>query len=141
MESHIDKKFYVPDISEFHIGFEFEEWTYTGNRNWTQKIFNETNFESISLKLNKGKIRVKTLNREDIESLGFEYSGNNMVFDKFNSDKETPNGKYSIFIHSDILSIQAKSKTGAFTTEMFNGYIKNKSELKRVLKQIGYERG
>ncbi len=133
-------KYYTPKIEEFHVGFEFEvyeDYDVLPEKSWHKETYPSDTVSQFYL--NEGLLRVKSLDQEDIESLGFEYSGNNLVFDRFTSEKETPNGFYYIFIHDDIISIESKSKTGYFTTDMFNGTIKNKSELKNILKMIGYD--
>ncbi len=83
------------------------------------------------------KCRVKYLDREDIESLGWEY-------------KETTEGKYDYFwdkgtgkhsiLYSEtqkrcLVTIRDEVRKKDFT--VFVGTIKNKSELKRLLKQLG----
>ena len=73
METYIDKKFYVPDISEFYVGFEYE-WSREGEgaTDWTKSIMTISNGSVIdqdAWKINK--YRVKYLDKEDIESLEF----------------------------------------------------------------------
>ena len=72
------------------------------------------------------EFRVKYLDREDIESFGvFHHDEDNCYHDKW--------GDRSLY-YSDgtgTVRIVIKSKT------VFQGVIKNKSELKRVLKQVG----
>ena len=143
-----DNKFYVPDISEFHVGFEFEyfcesgkllnidsnisEWkTCVCDADWMLSILDD--YEHDYDNIHK-EFRVKHLDREDIESLGFitvaktpqEYGGIAYLRDDF------------ILVHSEkageVSILEAK---GDGTLFKFIGKIKNKSELKKVLKMIG----
>lgn len=129
MESHIDKKFYVPEIEEFHVGFEYEFRTLEG---WKKKTMSWNDYPSYAgdyigeaIKETDG-IRVKYLDREDIESLGFKYIGGEspMCFVKDNVNIDLFNSR-SMFVYY------------LRTQKLFEGTIKNKSELKRVLKMLG----
>jgi len=72
METSMNEKFYVPDISEFHVGFECELKLHE-LKNWEKHIFLSTErLEGIEIYLAQEKIRVKYLDREDIESEGFK---------------------------------------------------------------------
>lgn len=60
-------KYYVPDLSEFYVGFEYESKCPITNV-WVKFIFKEdTHF------MCKKDVRVKFLNKSDIESEGFKY--------------------------------------------------------------------
>ena len=63
------KKYYQPDISEFHVGFEYEEaWGLERvNQEWIKEVF-KIDQSPVHL---LPKLRVKYLDREDIESCGF----------------------------------------------------------------------
>lgn len=82
------KKHYTPEIKEFHVGFKFELHEDVGDNNfdWQENSFCETinpenksyikkstlwNFFALSESLKEGNIRVKYLDKEDIETLGF----------------------------------------------------------------------
>lgn len=80
----------------------------------------------------KDKIRVKSLDREDIESFGFKlwtYKGNELGFMLNHEGKEG-----STWIHR----IEGKIKISTTFPDitLYLGKIKNKSELKRVLQQL-----
>ena len=71
-----EHKYYQPDISEFHVGFEFEE-ELCGK--WYKEIFDSDNdilgnreCQTKLSEIHYGnlKVRVKWLDEEDIESLG-----------------------------------------------------------------------
>ena len=125
-------KYYVPEIEEFHVGFEYE-WV-KPDRTETIKVECLNNIGFLwGITIPEG-VRVKYLDQEDIESLGFEL-------------KVIPLGEDT---NEDELGIFRKD-TGAFegtffldrtlydcNIEFFNCYfmVKNKSELKRLLKML-----
>ena len=135
-----DNKYYTPSIEEFHIGFEYEwldEYNVWNKENSTTEIsikgFKEQNYG----------LRVKYLNKEDIESLKFlpvipfnvinkdEYIVNYWVMDKRKPSLQIiecypyNNHKYNISFGE-----YEYSKT------LFEGIIKNVSELKVLLNKI-----
>ena len=131
-------KYYTPSIEEFHVGFEYEERV---NKDWIEKEFT---FEwcggnEILDIYNEGyettDIRVKYLDKEDIESLGFEET-----YDDTEGNIWFAQGNGNIDI---CLSQYTKHNTeicNRITDQvLFKGVIKNKSELKRLLKQLGID--
>ena len=66
---------YVPKIEEFHVGFEYELLDYGGNmkgKEWREDIITLVeDIENAREWLRDGEIRVKYLDKEDIESFGF----------------------------------------------------------------------
>jgi len=155
-------KYYTPDITEFHIGFEFYE------ENIKSELVQKTiGSVSMLLKINKElnefkdeedeeqPIRVKCLDREDIESLGFEVLSEKQKEEMSHprlSRGETFRGfhKYGtmnsqIYVKPHYLGGQL-DRVYIYMAHLGNGYhikfegtIKNKSELEKILKQIGYE--
>jgi hypothetical protein len=141
MSSKEESKYYTPEIEEFHVGFEYEELDpdYQGQSDGKQWKPRKLSKEGLIDTLIHWKhiwdlVRVKYLDREDIESLGFELL------------KEDVNGK--AFIHKDNDELQIwwsindiididNGQTYEDCITYFKGTIKNKSELKRILKQIG----
>lgn len=129
-------KYYTPIIEEFHVGFEYEYQQY--DNKWIFQIFNRSNldneFDSYC------KFRVKYLDKEDIESLGFKYKqGDETSYIKSNIsihiyDKNKWNTK------ENMINIFKKDKLRAVgKTLLFSGIIKNKSELKKLLKQLNID--
>lgn len=116
------------------------------NKIWEKtKVFFDTSYgfknklirsiEQLKEILDDGNIRVKYLDREDIESLGFKYykthPGTTTL--EFEGDKcdITFDSGFSKYWNITI----THTEDGDFT--YFHGFIKNKSELKRLLKQLG----
>lgn len=148
------EKYYAPDLSEFHKGFEFEKYIDGDFDNqlqvgWQKEI---ADWSDIDLAFDddehqnevfKQLYRVKYLDREDIESLGFgehkETSAYDMFFykDSFSIGKRK-NGKYEICLWH----IKPEDNNGSGMAEtLFLGEIKNKSELQVILKQTGVTNG
>ena len=126
------KKYYIPNIEEFHVGFEYELFFDDGNYWESRKVLGyECDPHSFENLMSIRGMRVKYLDRADIESLGFEESV--IKLQSWTSKDCTGiqlwQGEVLIF-----------SKFGMFDRELlvFKGIIKNKSELKRVLKMVGY---
>ena len=158
-------KYYTPEIEEFHVGFEYEfHGMTTGgleivdfsknpiesktiskptNKVWTKEsiyrddcaLYNRS-FKSLEGLIKSKQIRVKHLDKEDIEILGF-------------SMRTTSYGVYYIknqykidYAWDKRLIISENNKMVVdkdFENQgniLFIGIIKNKSELKRILKQL-----
>jgi hypothetical protein len=129
----MENKYYTPSIEEFHVGFEFE--FLNPNNKWTKQIVRRPNYivwsdvylwELLGLSSTNHLLRVKYLDKEDIESLGFRYSGN--LQDTYWKGEITisPQKDGKLLIHQNC-------------GPLFHGYIKNLSELKRLFKQIGID--
>jgi hypothetical protein len=141
----ITDKYYTPSIEELYIGFECEvcdEW------DWKDKKYNyrpltlarrgldylTLNYNGITKYTGKEvkywKLRVKYLDKEDIESLGFKNDG----------DRFWDGGNYEILFNSHSSKLRIREifyeSSGDTYDVRFDGIIKNKSELKRVLKQL-----
>lgn len=145
----MENKYYTPEIEELHVGFECElkNSSHPINFEWEHfKIIGvddaeisgrvmDWSFYDTNTAIKEKSIRVKYLDRDDIEELGFEYTG------------ESPNnpntlyyfGKHSI-IHNKInnrcvITMWDENRTADYTA--FVGTIKNKSELKKLMVQLG----
>ncbi|MEE9379620.1 MAG: hypothetical protein V3V33_16465 [Candidatus Lokiarchaeia archaeon] len=131
-------KYYTPEIEEFHVGFEYEVAINDSEEGikWIVLICNEGQVIP-EINLDKGKyVRVKYLDREDIESLGWKYQPDRDNIELFYDNKTR---KHSI-IHNTInnwviVTLRNEERKEDYT--VFVGTIKNKSELKRLLKQLG----
>ena len=170
----MDAKYYTPDISEFHVGFEYEHChssirfvmldLRTGDRTnetepkeiWEKSVFTGNEFDvwKSSFKfddsLRDGQIRVKYLDKEDIESFGFKCEEEDVLstlYSQFNRRfSMLVDNRYFIHIGmitlSDrvILTIDTSVYENSEKTKVIHSIrIKNKSELKQILKMIGYE--
>jgi len=144
------KKYYIPSLEEFHVGFEFE---YRDEHYEGRELFQRAKIESdcvlrliddksednyceydhflsnIKYDIEHGDIRVKYLDKEDIENFGFKESHfsniNNAFYKKDFYTLNQNNCKIIISFNDNGNNIV-----------LFNGIIKNKSELKRLLTQL-----
>jgi len=151
MENKDISKYYCPTIDEFYIGFEYERlinesghdsyWNFDLLKDkWESRIFTKSDFE-------KGRgwdnrrdiedkwIRVKYLDKEDIESLGFKYNktqpGLNEDYFEYESAEYYMDYEYDTNYCRIYFSLEPGDAT------VFAGCIQNKSELKKLLTQLG----
>ena len=154
-------KYYEPDLEEFHQGFEYERWSnsaYTPEK-YIKEVFEFVDKDNIwdddvtnmlACAYNGGDtLRVKLLDKEDIESLGFISSN---VIDVLKEEDEFIKGfeknTYILYIQEDKKLVIYNQKeydisnkiTGNWTEEiLFKGYIKNKSELRKLFKMLNID--
>lgn len=129
------EKYYTPKPEEFYIGFEFQYKNIQGI--WVDLIFEanmivnypkENKVESIIYSwLKEGKVRVKYLDREDIESFGFKHYNEENAIERYEL-----NGYFLYWYGNPFLSICKID----MSNQIFRGGIKNKSEFSRLLKQL-----
>ncbi len=133
-------KYYTPSIEEFHIGFEYEEKY--DSKNWDKREFiysehiDSYGEDCLDDFIIEGIVRVKYLDKEDIESLGFECIKDNV----FRLDKDL----LEVFDYTDgTIRIWWNDEDDSFDDyihqPVFWGIIKNLSELKVLLKQLGID--
>lgn len=148
----MENKYYTPSIKEFHVGFEYERMN--GDR-WEKDELNErdmyaspTNdgeeneFEEISIGIRS--VRVKYLDKEDFDSLGFKtdiQKDGRIIAAKPKLIGNVETGHWIIKYKPDTLKIQIESISVYNDTIYWlqNVTIKNKSELKVLLKQLGID--
>ncbi|MFH6944583.1 hypothetical protein [Flavobacterium sp. FlaQc-50] len=127
----MEAKYYTPEFQEFHEGFEYVDnlfhvdtvkmFTYKEVDGWRKSFF----LKGIDNK----QIRVKCLDREDIESLGWSQIGHDTYALSGNLEN------YELEFDPDY-------KTYIYETSFrkenfFKGEIKNKSELRKIMLQTG----
>ena len=133
-------KYYVPQIEEFHIGFEFE-YLRGKPEFWEKQTFGlHRSLSDINKDVNH--FRVKYLDVEDIKSLNWysdDAEDEEEILSKDDFDFETfyyedPDGvEYMLTLHDDQQVVIQCNVDGEV---YFYGKIKNKSELKRIMKQV-----
>ncbi len=135
----IENKFYTPSLEEFHAGFEFE-FKYTDGTWHKTIILSPEDFFNLKKMLSNSVLRVKMLDREDIESCGFDYShtsNQDVDFYFHNSITLKTGGEVKVQIRYDqrtnMFSID--TLTPKWDSTCFSGKIKNKSEFKIILEQ------
>lgn len=127
------KRYYTPDISEFYVGFEYEEDDNNTN-NWEHQIVGKDivgDLDYFDDLIREGNIRVKHLDKEDLQKLGWEKTEG---YSKPQCDFHHRKGLF-LNIQGKFVSIfDFDFDTGK--EYLFQGIIKNKSELKKLMKQL-----
>lgn len=127
-------KYYQPSIEEFHVGFEYE---FSEGGPWYKREFKSNDYNMLNSPL--FAVRVKYLDKEDIESLGFVEIGQEEYYlngdlNSWNIERLYKEGNPCYY------RIELPGDYGGFSSIMFLT-IKNKSELKKLLTQLGIEYG
>jgi len=159
----MEATYYVPDFDEFHPGFDFESCSgssklvmidFSGNNppkdiskpveHWVKDKFDPyrhcslwSSIYNFKTFLETGSIRVKCLDREDIEGEGFEF------VESLPAKHGQPwrdmycfNGTYNLFFCKHPSGAQHHITITSPVTVLFIGLIKNKSEFNRKLSRI-----
>ena len=136
----MEDKYYLPKIEEFHVGFEYETiylksvWTKESLDVWDCGWF----FESYHNDASPLEFRVKSLDKEDIESLGFILTGKptevKMYF-------RTDDDKYGISLRDNFYpegfsNLHIYEFINERVETFFRGKIENKTELIKLFKQL-----
>lgn len=135
----LDNKYYIPSIEEFYVGFEYC---------WKDEIYSQEFFgkletlEDLENQILEDKIRVKYLDKEDIESLGWKVVENvgNTEFEMglnyimwFN---KTDKNDLTILRRTELIQPRNPPIIHNQWEGLFCGIIKNKSELKKLMQQL-----
>ena len=136
LDKYINTLYYIPKIEEFHIGFEYEYQKEPKDIKclYTQKVFNEDmDFGSLQYLIDVLAVRVRKLMSNDILDLGWEnqeFSFNEehwcFVLNRF-------------YLYKGFTSVNNKHLkiTNRFGDKVyFEGYIKNKYELSKLMQQL-----
>jgi len=144
-----EAKYYTPKIEEFHVGFEYEVNS-DYNDNWKPKTVKDFGdlydaWDGLSFEghLEAGHIRVKFLDREDIEAEGWiPYTLGNkrhFVLGEFHlyflPNEEEPEN--SLVIICDATGVNVNIAENAH--KLFCGTVKNRSKLNEVMKRQEYQ--
>ena len=141
-------KYYIPKISEFHVGFEYEVMVPEG-KFWSKEIFhlNKSHLDLIKYvdvqdEFTKNKIRVKYLDKEDIESSSFIQSSTSdkNVFIYSGENKQYPFVLRRLacnIIKIFSITLNDELVKPVREVQIFQGTINNKSELKKIIEMVG----
>lgn len=158
--------YYTPRDEEFHLGFEFEvkkgsglisNAYYTEGQQWKQTVVQQGDFFNT---INPEHIRVKRLDQVDLEDLGFskrprgtwagfiDYKYNGLIdgetdyFLRASIHIPVMDDRWRIVLHRNLNddSNIDKNISESESAIVFEGRIKNKSELKRLMVQLGITR-
>lgn len=153
-------KYYTPTIEEFYHGFEYERFIQevdgnnatqpSNSNNWIKAIFDGTEFDgenglmwwsgdercNVSFEEGLEYTRVKLLDEEDIVGVGWaRIAANEFVIKQadalyvLNYDNQS---KVEIIVGASARGIASKDYLA-----LFQGTIRNKSELKQVMRMVG----
>jgi hypothetical protein len=136
------EKYYTPSIEEFRVGFEVE-LLHPDNGIWGKYIIRFDDELSYLRELaDQEELRVKYLDREDIESLGFCHIGGKLIRD-IGQEFILYNGEYYIHLSYTKFSswcslrIEVSVNEDSIKTLVVHSIrIKNKSELIVLLNQL-----
>jgi hypothetical protein len=128
------EKYYTPNIEEFYVGFEYEISNPGGTDFNKETVHSSRNLIDILHYMDYYEhgaedVRVKYLDREDIEECGWESLGSGWYSTEFDSRRLRVWKDHEIIIH--------RWYSDEDNEKIFQGKINNKSELKRIMKQIG----
>jgi hypothetical protein len=137
----MENKYYIPEISEFHDGFNYEFYIAGSNTEYEPKTF--TLLDSLMIKgiyqreLEEGWLRVKYLDQTDIEECCWkkhtEYPN---CFINYNYFFNVIGNNVYVIQPKDLALHQDKIDCALTSAILFQGTIKNKSELKKVMNML-----
>jgi len=132
----IKEEFYQPDPTEFHIGFEFQ--FLTGGTEWKTFILDNNRIERVfeNLRDHPEMFRVKRLSKDCIESLGWTFEKQHPGLEDMTFSKK--HGREDLTLDTeedDHIRIYEFYQEGDLN--YFFGDIKNKSELQKLMSQLG----
>lgn len=138
---NLKNKYYTPTIDEFCIGFEYEFKT---SKDWEKKIVSWYDFSSysedyIKKEIEYNRVRVKYLDKEDIENLKYkfeDYNSLNLTNSALSNDNKI---KIRVFWNADLKFRENLIRITKNDGQIFLGNIKNKLELVKLLKQLNVE--
>jgi hypothetical protein len=146
--------YYTPTVEEFHDGFEYDYKIVGG---WDDRIFDIGDFPStygnpdgLEILLKENRVRVKHLDQEDILALGWweenivsESSRLFATYQEYVREHKHTSGAYWSMvvkyygIGKKEICIRYVCTGGDVGEPLFRGNLLNKSELKRLMRQIG----
>lgn len=149
-----DNKYYTPTIEEFHVGFECEmknssdepfEWEPfkiigVDDGIMGKNALMDWSFYDTRNAIEDKSIRVKYLDKEDIESLGWENIEDRGMSENYGYSFQKPIEYFSggvAYYRLRYWFTTHRVRIEPLGGPIFDGTIKNKSELKVLLKQLG----
>lgn len=84
-------KYYTPKLEEFHIGFKYE-FQYIDHNDWIKdsleyNLLYDHDLDSVFEETKNGRLRVKYLDQEDIEELGWKIFPHNILINKLSGNE------------------------------------------------------
>lgn len=132
-------KYYVPTIDEIHPGFECEGKILTIERTFHKGVISLIGSElwfttgDSATNYNATKIRVKHLDHDDIISIGWTFSESNNKYELNGYNMQGYSYKYK---YLSTIKIYKQDTEHVIRKLLFDGVLRNKSELKRLINQL-----
>lgn len=120
-----DDKYYVPDIEDFRIGYEYEKSNDENKSEWRVEI-KDWDFEGLDFYLREGMIRVPYLTHEQIKNEGWTYTPD---FNHYYKNIDDEKG-YGIDFFEDYMIISDCGEP------IFRGIIKSINEFRYISKLL-----
>jgi hypothetical protein len=131
-----DNKYYTPSLYDFFYGLEYEFARY--GTTWQKFTFNEDRAPHVlmNVKETPEMFRIPYLQKEDIEAEGFKFLARHNGFTGSWREVYKKEDLVLDFCNNQKVTLSNGQSYEDYDC-YFNGTIKNKSELKRILKMIG----
>lgn len=131
----MEDKYYTPELSDIFIGQEIWVRGFTKIESYILILYDLVDFCKMNSPLYKGiPCQIKYLDEEDIESLGFiyDYDDSTSEVEKYYYHTDEEIDLYINFNSKEVIIVNRTK-----TKMIFNGLIKSKSELKKLMKMLG----
>ncbi len=135
-------KYYTPTIDDLHVGFEYEISDPGGTTFEKRTIISPEELSGMIMYIDDDSrdcdVRAKYIDQEDIEECGFKHIGSGWYEKHYDKFEESINPWFFIRIRKwkdqelDIWGVRDEDDKSL----LFRGKIKNKSELKKILKMV-----
>lgn len=145
-----ESRYYIPKINEFSIGFNYlaRYWTAYPEidkyENWGERVFPTILFkiEDIADSIDRKLLKVKYLNKEDLESLNWEHTYENEF--KYNVKESFTNTFFKLNFTLlgetpwlKIVLVIPHTKNHTTENQIFEGKVKNINEFEKLMEQLG----
>lgn len=142
-----ESKYYTPTIEEFCVGFEYEHMNFKTSPKWKwcKETFylNQSHIDLVKYCEIDKTVRVKFLDKLDVENLGFQYQGLNSEglpgFRLYFDDKMWSCTVCTAIFNKSDNTVNITIQSSMFYDNDKEGVtfkVKNKSELKRILESL-----
>lgn len=124
------EEYYIPDIEDIHVGYEYELASDDAKTNW-QPTIQGRDFEGLDFYINEGYIRVPFLTKKQIEAEGWKMK------DKYNDSNRFIKDNYIIFYYykEHLLTIIMKRENKE-DVSIFGGECKDINTFRYILKLL-----
>ncbi len=133
----MEEGYYSPKVEDFHVGFIYEvASTMPLSLVWDSVVWGEdpnAEFEFVRGDIKQGTIRVKYLDKEDIEDCGWEFRNSTI---KNSKHQYFNKGEKSLSYTESTKEVTIHMVAYDWDSCCFDGTVNNKSELKKILQML-----